>query len=99
MLDTIPTEQIPTTVHTDSRQVNRAVAGEIANLIRSCAGANRPCVLGLATGSTPVGVYEELVRLHNEEKLSFRDVITFNLDEYFPMNPRELQSYHRFMFE
>lgn len=57
------------------------------------------CVLGLATGSTPVGVYDELVRLHREEGLSFQNVITFNLDEYFPMQPHELQSYVRFMAE
>ena len=57
------------------------------------------CVLGLATGSTPVSVYNELVRLHREEGLSFRNVITFNLDEYFPMQPNELQSYVRFMNE
>ncbi len=56
-------------------------------------------VLGLATGSTPTGTYNELVRLHREEGLSFRNVITFNLDEYFPIKPNELQSYHRFMHE
>jgi glucosamine-6-phosphate deaminase len=56
-------------------------------------------VLGLATGSTPTGVYDELIRLHKEEGLSFASVVTFNLDEYFPMGPQELQSYHRFMRE
>ena len=56
-------------------------------------------VVGLATGSTPQGVYEELVRLHREEGLSFRNAITFNLDEYWPMRPEELQSYRRFMQE
>ena len=79
--------------------VSRAVAGEIAELIRRKAAANEPCVLGLATGSTPVGVYDELVRLHREEGLSFANVITFNLDEYYPMQRQELQSYHRFMHE
>lgn len=54
---------------------------------------------GLATGSTPVGIYDELVRMHREEGLSFENVITFNLDEYYPMNPDELQSYSRFMRE
>ena len=53
----------------------------------------------IATGSTPTGVYDELVRLHKEEGLSFRNVVTFNLDEYWPMQPHELQSYHRFMRE
>ena len=56
-------------------------------------------MLGLATGSTPVGVYDELVRLHREEGLSFANVMTFNLDEYYPMQPNELQSYVRFMRE
>ncbi len=56
-------------------------------------------MLGLATGSTPVGVYAELVRLHVEEGLSFDNVMTFNLDEYYPMQPQELQSYVRFMNE
>lgn len=61
--------------------------------------AGSPCVLGLATGSTPMHVYRELVRLHKEEGLSFANVVTFNLDEYYPMQPAALQSYRRFMFE
>lgn len=92
-------ERIPTSVFPDSKQVSKAVANEIAALIRYKAAQGRPCVLGLATGSTPTGVYEELVRLHKEEGLSFKNVISFNLDEYFPMQPRELQSYVRFMHE
>ncbi|MGN6637385.1 MAG: glucosamine-6-phosphate deaminase, partial [Mucilaginibacter sp.] len=56
-------------------------------------------VLGLATGVTPIGVYAELVRLHNEEGLSFKNVITFNLDEYYPMRPNAAQSYVTFMNE
>jgi glucosamine-6-phosphate deaminase len=75
------------------------VAGEIARLIRERAGEGRRVVLGLATGSTPQGVYEELVRLHRSEGLSFRNVTTFNLDEYYPIRPDELQSYRRFMRE
>src|SRR3954469_8285836 len=92
-------EKIPTVVFADSSQVDRAVAGEIAALVRAKAQAGERCVLGLATGSTPTSVYEELVRLHREEGLSFRNVVTFNLDEYWPMQPEELQSYHRFMRE
>jgi glucosamine-6-phosphate deaminase len=56
-------------------------------------------VLGLATGVTPIRVYAELVRLHKEEGLSFKDVITFNLDEYYPMKPDAAQSYVTFMYE
>jgi glucosamine-6-phosphate deaminase len=92
-------EKIPTQVFADSPDVNVAVAKQIAQLIRRSAEEKRPCVLGLATGSTPTGVYNELVRMHREEGLSFKNVITFNLDEYYPMQPHELQSYHRFMRE
>src|SRR5207247_4995756 len=56
-------------------------------------------VLGLATGSTPLGVYRELIRLHREEGLSFGRVVTFNLDEYYPMEPESIHSYRRFMWE
>jgi glucosamine-6-phosphate deaminase len=92
-------ERIPVRVYPEPKQANVAVAGEIAALIRDKAAAGQKCVLGLATGSTPVGVYNELVRLHREEGLSFANVVTFNLDEYFPMQPLELQSYRRFMNE
>jgi glucosamine-6-phosphate deaminase len=92
-------ERVPTIVFADAAQVDRAVAGEIAALIRAKAQAGQRCVLGLATGSTPTGVYEELVRLHRDEGLSFANVITFNLDEYYPMQPQDLQSYRRFMHE
>ncbi len=99
MSQTASPELVPTTVFPDSTQVNQAVAAEIAGLIRAKAARNQSCVLGLATGSTPTGVYEELVRMHREEGLSFKNVVTFNLDEYFPMQPLELQSYRRFMRE
>ncbi|MES2304525.1 MAG: glucosamine-6-phosphate deaminase [Gemmatimonadota bacterium] len=77
----------------------RAVAERIAALIRERTASGLPCVLGLATGSTPVGVYHELVRMHRDEGLSFRGVTTFNLDEYWPMSPDSIHSYHRFMRE
>jgi glucosamine-6-phosphate deaminase len=92
-------EHIPVTVYGSSAQASRAVAREIADLIRAKAGRGEKAVLGLATGSTPTAVYEELVRMHREEGLSFKNVVTFNLDEYWPMKPGELQSYHRFMRE
>jgi glucosamine-6-phosphate deaminase len=92
-------ERIPLQIHPESKDANRAVATEIANLIRSKAAAGQHCVLGLATGSTPTGVYAELIRMHQTEGLSFKNVLTFNLDEYFPMQPNELQSYVRFMHE
>ena len=92
-------EHIPTTVLDQSKDVSEAVAREIAELIRSKAANGETCVLGLATGSTPTGMYGELIRLHREEGLSFQNVATFNLDEYYPMQPNELQSYRRFMNE
>src|SRR5438067_1556033 len=92
-------EKIPTTVYASSAVASQAVAQEIADLICAKAAKKQNCVLGLATGSTPTAVYAELVRLHKEEGLSFKNVITFNLDEYYPMQRDELQSYHRFMRE
>ena len=82
-----------------ARDAAWAVAHQIAELVRNKAAVGEHCVLGLATGSTPVGIYDELVRLHREENLSLANVITFNLDEYYPMQPYELQSYVRFMRE
>lgn len=87
------------TIYPDSEQASAAVARSLAALIRERQQQGRPLVLGLATGSSPTRVYEELVRLHREEELSFQNVITFNLDEYYPMAPDSLQSYVRFMRE
>jgi len=92
-------ERIPTVIYEDSNDASAAVAREIADLIISRSRENKPTVLGLPTGSTPVKVYDELIRLHREEGLSFKDVITFNLDEYYPIDPGSLQSYSRFMHE
>jgi glucosamine-6-phosphate deaminase len=89
----------PVSVYASSSDASIAVANEIAQLIRARNAQGKPAVLGLATGSTPEEVYDELVRLHREENLSFANVITFNLDEYWPMAPEALQSYHRFMHE
>jgi glucosamine-6-phosphate deaminase len=90
---------VPVTVYASSSNASRAVAREIADLIRVRSAEGERTVLGLATGSTPQAVYDELVRIHREEGLSFRDVVSFNLDEYWPMGPEELQSYRRFMRE
>jgi glucosamine-6-phosphate deaminase len=92
-------ERIPTRVFHNAESASATVAAEIAGLIRLREAEGRRCVLGLATGSTPTGVYKELVRLHREQGLSFRNVVTFNLDEYWPMRPDGLQSYIRFMRE
>ena len=92
-------EKVRTVVIDDQREMARAVAGRIARLIREKAERGETAVLGLATGSTPIGVYRELIRMHEEEGLSFANVVTFNLDEYFPMSPDSIHSYHRFMWE
>src|SRR6478672_10757022 len=75
-------EKIPLQVFAEAHDASVAVARQIADLIRERARQNKQVVLGLATGSTPVGIYNELVRLHQVEKLSFKNVVTFNLDEY-----------------
>ena len=77
-------ERIPTVVLDDHEDIAQQVAERIARLITA---KNGKVVLGLATGSTPIGVYRELVRRHKEEGLSFKRVVTFNLDEYYPMTP------------
>jgi glucosamine-6-phosphate deaminase len=92
-------ERIPTFVLDEHEDIAHVVASRIAALIRERAAAGREVVLGLATGSTPIGVYRELIRMHREEGLSFRNVVTFNLDEYYPMSPDSIHSYHRFMWE
>lgn len=92
-------EKIPVKIFNTSGDASVFVAQQIATLIRARAKENKPCVLGLATGSTPTRVYAELVRMHKEEGLSFRNVHSFNLDEYYPIKPDALQSYVRFMGE
>jgi glucosamine-6-phosphate deaminase len=92
-------ERIPTHIFSDSELASKSVAKEIADLIRKNNLAGKPSILGLATGSSPKKVYQELIRIHREEGLSFKDVITFNLDEYHPMEPDSIQSYVRFMKE
>ena len=92
-------ERLRVEIFTQPDALAKAVATRIAELIRDRAARGLPCTLGLATGSTPVGVYHELVRMHRDEGLSFRGVTTFNLDEYWPMSPASIHSYQRFMRE
>ena len=92
-------ERIRTVVVEDHDELGRLVANRIAGVVRTRRAAGKPTVLGLATGSTPIGVYRELIRMHREEGLSFSDVVSFNLDEYYPMDPGSIHSYHRFMWE
>lgn len=90
-------EHLPLAVFESSKTASMAVAHEIAALIRRRQAESRNAVLGLATGSTPVSLYAELVRMHREEGLSFANVVTFNLDEYYPLPDTDERSYHRFM--
>jgi glucosamine-6-phosphate deaminase len=92
-------ERIRTVIVDDPDDLGRLVARRMAEVIRAKLAAGERPVLGLATGSTPIGVYRELIRMHQEEGLSFAQVMTFNLDEYYPMDPASIHSYHRFMWE
>jgi glucosamine-6-phosphate deaminase len=91
-----PLEKILTHIVADHDEVGRLAARRIVEVIRARQGR---AVLGLATGATVIGVYRELIRLHREEQVSFAEVVTFNLDEYLPMDPASIHSYHRFMWE
>jgi glucosamine-6-phosphate deaminase len=90
-------EKIPVKIFPNAKEGSKMVAGEIAQLIRDRAAKGQHCVLGMATGNTPVHLYKELVRMHKEEGLSFKNVITFNLDEYYPIHKDAYQSYWSFM--
>ncbi len=92
-------EKIHNVIFSNSNEGSICVAEEIADLIKSKQSQNKLCILGLATGSSPIKVYEELVRMHREEGLSFSNVVTFNLDEYYPMEINSVHSYYYFMHE
>lgn len=92
-------EKIPVSVYENKFIASKMVAKRIAEIIIKRQEKGLNTILGLATGSTPIEVYDELIRLHKSEGLSFRDVITFNLDEYYPMSPSSKQSYVYFMNE
>jgi len=92
-------EKVPTVIFADSAAAARALAHEVRSLIESKGKEGKPTVLGMATGSTPVPFYRELIRLHKEEGLTFKNVITFNLDEYYGLGADHPESYARFMAE
>jgi len=92
-------EKIPTTICGSDLDAALRVAGILADVIRRHNREGKRTVLGLATGHTPINVYRELIRMHREEGLDFSKVISFNLDEYYPMPPDSIQSYHRWMKE
>src|ERR1700750_1129476 len=86
-------EKLPVTVYPDQQLASLKVPRRIADLIITKKKNNEQAILGLATGVTPIKVYAELVRMHQQDGLSFKNVITFNLDEYYPMTPQSAQSY------
>ena len=90
-------EKIPVKIFPTAADGSRYVAGVIAALIRKKNKEGKMAIIGLATGSTPKSLYAKLVRMHREEGLSFKNVITFNLDQYYPMEANALNSYHYFM--
>jgi glucosamine-6-phosphate deaminase len=90
-------EKIPVQIYKNSTEGSNAVADQIAALIKEKQAKKLPCVLGMATGTTPILLYKELVRLHKEEGLSFKNVVTINLDEYYPIEKLAYQSYWSFM--
>lgn len=92
-------ERVPVLIFDDPGGLAKQAARQVRTLIEAKQAAGDLAVLGLPTGSTPIGVYQELIRMHREEGLDFSNVVTFNLDEYVPMEPDSLQSYHRFMRE
>lgn len=95
MVDSL--EKVPVKIFPSAKTGSKFVAEEIAKLIREKSSKGEKTVLGMATGSTPIHLYAELVRMHREEGLSFKNVITFNLDEYFPIEKEAFQSYWNFM--
>ena len=92
-------EKIHNVIFDNSKSGSKAVAREIADLIKYKQSKKQKCILGLATGSSPITVYEELVNIHKKEKLSFKNVITFNLDEYYPISSENTESYYTFMYQ
>ena len=95
----IPRTKVPTIVFSNSNQAARHIALQIEEIIKQNLVQGKFTVLGLPTGSTPVGLYRELIRMHKMEGLDFSKVITFNLDEYYPLDCTHPQSYQRWMRE
>jgi glucosamine-6-phosphate deaminase len=92
-------ERLRTVVVPDHDDLARMLADRIVTVIREAVAARGRCVLGLATGSTPLGIYGELIRRHQAGEVDFTHVITFNLDEYYPMPSDSQHSYRRYMRE
>src|SRR5580765_186204 len=92
-------ERVPVVVAETYDDLARRLARRIADVLRAPRPKGRGAVLGLATGSNPIGIYRELIPMHRDEDLDFSRVVTFNLDEYVPMAPDNVHSFLRFMWE
>ena len=92
-------EKIPTVICHTALDASKSIANEIAHIIRTKNAEGKTAVLGLATGSTPKRIYQELIQKHKDEGLSFKNVVCFNLDEYYQLQPGSAQSYQHYMAE
>jgi len=92
-------EHLPVHIFDDAISMAIKIAHHIGSLIKERTSQGKFTVLGLPTGTTPLDVYKELIRMHQEEDLDFSKVITFDLAEYYPIEPDRLQSYYRFLRE
>ena len=92
-------EKLHTVTFDDSKIGSNLIAKEICDLVKSKQEKGKKCVLGFATGSSPILIYKEIIRIHKEESLSFKNVIAFNLDEYYPIKANDKNSYYHFMHE
>ena len=92
-------EKLHTVTFDNSTIASINIAKEVCDLIKSKQEKNKNCVIGFATGSSPTRVYQEIIKIHKEESLSFRNVIAFNLDEYYGIMKDDINSYNHFMHE
>ncbi|MCC8145150.1 MAG: PIG-L family deacetylase [Bacteroidales bacterium] len=92
-------EKVPISIFSDADIASELIAKQVANLIREKEKAGEMCVLGLVAGSSAVGVYECLTALHKNGELSFKNVIVFNVNEYYPIEKDSYQSHYRFLYE
>ena len=92
-------EKVPVDVFADAESASKIVAKRIAETILKKQSEGAPCVLGIIAGSTAVNVYEELVEIHRTKGLSFKNVHVFNIDEYYPLAPDEIQSHFLYLHE
>ena len=92
-------EKLHTVTFDNSEIASNLIAREICDLVKSKHEKGKKCVLGFATGSSPTLIYKEIIRIHKEESISFKNVIAFNLDEYYPIKPNDKNSYYHFMNE